>query len=159
MRRTARSPAAERRSPAPTTATRVGRSLIGSGDEGHGGSAFLCQSLRAACLHDMGRQYWMLFAGRFRPLETVRKVAADQLGGGLAVQARLTRTSESGRCAAFIGGGPFPRPGIAALFLHAVRERSRLTNWPSLRSRRFASIAPRQPDRHPGHPPRPMPGR
>ena len=53
-----------------------------------------------------------------------------------------------------------PMPGDRGpSFLHAARERARLPNWTALRSRCFAPIATRRPDRHPWHPPRPMPGR
>ena len=56
--------------------------------------------------------------------------------------------------------GPFPCPGIAGLVSFTLRvNEARLTNWPAFRSRRCASFAARQPDRHPGHPPCPMPGR
>ena len=55
---------------------------------------------------------------------------------------------------------PLPVPvDRGPCFLHGYVNEARLPNWPAFRSRRCARFAARRPDRHPGHPPCPMPGR
>ena len=75
--------------------------------------------------------------------------------------AMIPRATRSGRlCRRSHYSGPFPCPGIAGSCSFTLRvNEARLTNWPDARARRFASFAALGPDRHPGHPPRPMPGR
>jgi hypothetical protein len=99
---------------------------------------------------------WRTWHRRRRRLAPCR--SARQGDQGCAFIAGPEHRSQAG-CAAFMGAAHSRGRGSRVCFLHPARERTRLTNWPTLRSRRFASIAPRQPDRHPGHPPRPMPGR
>ena len=93
-----------------------------------------------------------------------RRTAAFGLAGSLANAAIKAApssqgtTAESGRQRRpFHDSGPFPCPGIAGLCSFTLRvNEARLTNWPACRSLRSVR---RRPDRHPGHPPRPMPGR
>ena len=89
---------------------------------------------------------------------------AWRLAGSLAEAIKASPSSRSKQlervdCATDIAAA-LPMPGDRGpSFLHAARERARLPNWTALRSRCFATIATRRPDRHPRHPPRPMPGR
>ena len=110
-------------------------------------------------------------ARRRPPRSLARRVAPDcsagRLAGALANAAikaapsSRCRTAESGRQRRRNGRQrPVPVPGDRGpCFLHGYVNEARLTNWPALRSRRCASFAARRPDRHPGQPPCPMPGR
>ena len=72
-------------------------------------------------------------------------------------QPSLTQSGQAGAASGVDDSGPFPCPGIAGWFSSRVREQARLTNWPVFRSLRCASLPAHRSDRHPGHPPRPMP--
>ena len=110
-------------------------------------------------------------ARRHPPRSLARRVSPDCGPAGLAgaLAGAAIKAAPSSRCrqpcqAGAAGGdddsGPFPCPGIAGLGSFTLRVNdARLTNWPAFRSHRCAPFAARRPDRHPSHPPCPMPGR
>jgi hypothetical protein len=129
-------------------------------DPNSGHSALLSLSCRSICLISDPACF-----GR-RPLRGTGCCAARRADvkrtSSRPFRAAIPGAIRSGRlCRQFVRQRPCPVPKARAPLFpsRCARTRAHLTNWQACKSRSYALLVARPPDRHLGHPPSPMPGR